>query len=493
MWAGVDDVGGRLLDAALAAAILAALGAGAVVVCRQPARRVRLVRALIAALLLLIPLKVLDLLPTLSLSGPLASVLGIGSEALPRSLRVAWLARGLTIAYGGGLLFGLAWLALGHVGLAWLVRRSHPAGPVGTEIYEELLASWGGKRTPPGLRVSSRVKRPVIVSRVVGSMILIPPSLDPESRDDLVCDTLRLGLLHELAHAEAGDPRHILLGRLAQGFWFFLPPVWWLTSVMRLDQEFLADRLAARRFGTPGDYASRLLDIASSSDHSAIPLPASEPSCEAEQVPDAEPEPYPESAPPARSQTFGSALFYRMRMLLHCPFAIELEPPRWWVGSVVVATVLLTLGSATLSLRPEDNAPIDRTSTTAFQLMSLVVPAQPSGSLGRAPLFELPLMLPEQFDLSLEVWGDAESLALTRVAGLPLALLGKEGTVPTDSRDGADWHTVRIRRDGRGGITLQLDDRPLLVPAGSLDLTTWLSLEAPPGQEGRFRFLNLVW
>ena len=48
---------------------------------------------------------------------------------------------------------------------------------------------------------------------------------------------------------------------MAQAIWFFLPHVWWLRSQFLIDQEFLADRSAAERYGTSSDYASSLLSL----------------------------------------------------------------------------------------------------------------------------------------------------------------------------------------------------------------------------------------
>ena len=71
-----------------------------------------------------------------------------------------------------------------------------------------------------------------------------------------------LGLLHELAHAEALDHPFGPAAALAQAIWFFLPPVWWIRDRMRLDPEFLADRRASP-VRDLGRYASSLVELAS--------------------------------------------------------------------------------------------------------------------------------------------------------------------------------------------------------------------------------------
>src|SRR4029079_15614907 len=88
--------------------------------------------------------------------------------------------------------------------------------------------------------------------------ILIPPDLDrPEA-----IERLRLSLVHELAHAERADPWFAWAGALAQAVWFPVPWVWWITRQMRLDQEFLVDRIAASEFGPFGSYATSLVELA---------------------------------------------------------------------------------------------------------------------------------------------------------------------------------------------------------------------------------------
>src|SRR5262249_53655914 len=158
---------------------------------------------------------------------------------------------------------------------------------------------------------------------------------------------LRLSLLHELAHVERFDHWFGMVASLAQSLWFFLPQVWWIRSQLSIDQEFLADRSAALRYGSSFEYASSLWMMAARSrlrggdGRSCRPVPAtvgiSQSRC-------------PGAAPVLLSSGSASAkvgisspLFQRILMLLHCPFAIEARTPRLWSWSSKIALVASSL------------------------------------------------------------------------------------------------------------------------------------------------------
>ena len=155
---------------------------------------------------------------------------------------------------------GAAWLLLGYWGVHWLCRHSEEPSAAARAIYEALEPGETTRRSRPTLRVSAKVQRPVLVG-MVRTTILIPSSYDhPSSSEEL----LKLSLLHEIAHAEQSDPWFGTVASLAQSVWFFLPHVWWLRSQLLIDQEFMADHSAARRYGTSSGYAASLLSLADS-------------------------------------------------------------------------------------------------------------------------------------------------------------------------------------------------------------------------------------
>jgi hypothetical protein len=123
-----------------------------------------------------------------------------------------------------------------------------------------------------------------------------------------------------------------------------------------------------------------------------------------------------------------------------------------------------------------------------FRVAKLDVPPKIAGALGRAPLFELPIRLPERFVLNVEIWADPRTLDRMRVAGLPL-----HRAQPASETSSAleTWHKVRVVRDGE--VSLFVDDQPVPLQDDHSSLTTWLSVEPAPDCEGRFRGLTLTW
>jgi len=486
----LERFGGLLVDASLSATILLGLTALAMIGCRQPVRRIFLARAAILSTLVLIPLAALAPVPPIPIdrllrqSGILAhpffsdhdpsqdrlTVQSAGSEgrqtmvggSLHRRL-IGPPPRWLVVLYLAGSATVLSGLLLGHWGLSWLMARSCDVSLQATELYTTLGTT--GHR--PRLRVSTRISRPVLVG-LFRPTILIPIELDlPESREKL-----RLSLLHELAHTERGDAWFGLFSSLAQVFWYFLPPLWWIRSQMRLDQEFLADRRAARNFGPFQSYAAGLLKIASG------PLEAGSP-----------------AAPQRSTRTTGaSALFQRMLMLVQCPFPIETHPPHWWSGLWVGLVVLGTLTASALTLRVSDPAGPGHGRTTAtvmpkqsFRMARFNVDANRHPS-DRPQVYHLPVPLPSYFDLKLEVWGNSESLAQTRVVGVRLR---KPHPDSEPNNAPLAWHQVRITRS-RDGLEVWLDQTPLLPPPEE-PLTATLSFELATHLSAQFRNVLLAW
>lgn len=506
MWVWVDHLTVLVLDASLSAATLLSLVALIMLGCQQPARRIRLARAAILCSLAIIPIVAFAPLPRFEPINALrdAGLLGTANgeraeiaaspvssgagQVVPTSdselvagdsvhawrlrwpLSSRWTGRVLTAAYLAGLTLGLALFVLGCWGLVFITSRSHDPSPTALALYNSLPFERNGRR--PRLRIATRIRRPVLLG-VFRQTILIPVDLDLTDASA----QLRLSLLHELAHSESADHWFSVAGSLAQAFWFFLPPLWWIRAQMRLDHEFLADRRAARGFGPLQSYASSLLDLAN-------------PNTAAGGAPIAAPVASDSSA------GTGSALFLRMLMLVRCPFAVEHRPPAWWCWLLPAVVIVAMLASSSLRLRWEEAGRQDTGQPTAkpvtgphsFRVARLTIPERSANSHGRAPVFELPMRLPARFDLALDVWGDAATLAHTRVAGLPLELANpsKSGAIAP-----AGWHRVTVART-QSGIALQVDGA-VIACAPDAVMTGWLSVEPAPDHPGQFQNLTLSW
>ena len=362
MWVWIDRAGPVLFDAALSTAIFLSAIVLAMLVCRQPSRRLAIARVALLASLAMIPLVALAPLPRLDLVNSFveSAFLPPSVSALPDSIdRPAsgallpeawanlpipddlqpylsgasqWLPRVLALLDLACVATGCAWLLLGFWGVHWLLRHSREPSQATQALYDRLNGGDTKGRPRPALRVSTRVQRPVVVG-MVRPTILIPSSYD-ESESD--AELLRLSLLHEIAHAEQSDSWFGTVASVAQTVWFFLPHVWWIRSQLLIDQEFLADRSAVRHYGTSSGYAASLLSLAESG-----PNPMSDPRGGVRTSIWSE----------IGNEGAGSPLFQRMLMLLYCPFRVEAHAPRsWsWIGRLTV--IAASIVAACLCIR----------------------------------------------------------------------------------------------------------------------------------------------
>jgi hypothetical protein len=465
-------LGGRIVDAGVAAGLIAGLVALAMIATRQPSRRRAIARAGILGILLTIPIACLHPFAPIDLAGPIrlgvATTLawigeltgGLRPIHWPSGLRPpSWLGRfvpiALLFAYFAAVLAGLGRMTLGWWGSGWIGRNSEPASPEAAAMYASLPYVSGRER--PRLRVSTRTRRPVLLG-TFRPTILIPPDLDAPD----AAESLRLTLLHELAHAEASDPWFGLAVELASAFWFWLPPLWWIRAQMRLDQEFLADRQASVAFGAKNRYASSLVEIAAS--------PARDGEASRER----------------RPKAAGTSLFPRVLMLVRCPFPVEASPPRWWKVTLVASTVIVLMLATSVTLRigvrgaQTPSPTVESLSVARFVLTSGGSPVAPT---------TLPIRLPPRFDLSFAVHATAAQLAQIRVLGYPL------GTEPRVDNSliqvPAQWHRVRLHREAET-LTLAVDAANLSpLPGRSAD--EWLTVQGTPDGSTVLSSIHLTW
>jgi hypothetical protein len=467
----LDRLGVLLLDAGVAALAWIGLMALAMVACGQPARRCALARATLLGALAVWPLVAWRPGPRIDLPALLRLVAAPGQGVAPvAAAQLAGTGRYLIAAYAIGVAVGLCWLALGWLGSAHLKRGTVRPGAGVLAAYERLAFPAG--RTRPRLASSPRVRRPVLAG-AFRLTIVLPRRLE----DDGTAQQVQLSLLHELAHAERHDPAYGLVAGLAQAFWFFLPPLWWVRRQMRLDQEFLTDHLAASAFGgCVTSYASSLVEMAG-------PQRA------------ASPEVRPGGAvvvPTDPGMRRGSALLLRVLMLVRCPFPVEPAPPWWWrlalaplaVLGVVTASSLSLSGHAA-SLRPSSAPAASRHGR--LDVPRLVLDAEPAGPPGASRRgCVLPIALPDRFELSLEY-------RLGPTTGSPVIELAGYTIRPTINNTPADgWTRLRLSR-GPGGVSCWLDDQPTPCQPGAEGARPFLQLRLAPGTEGQFRNLSLVW
>ncbi len=469
----VDRLGMLLLDGAVATTLLVGLVALGMIACGQPARRLFLARGAILASLAVVPLAAFAPIPRFPLAEPMFALAppaeaGRGADEprppRPGPLRPRW-TRGLVLTSLIGTTSGLIWLALGWLGTVRLVAGTVEASPESLAVFDAL--PFRGPARRPRLRVTPRLARPVLLG-FVRPIILIPTDLDQPDASG----PLRLGLLHELAHAGRLDPLFATMGALAQALWFFVPPVWWVRRQMRLDAEFLADRLATDGFGPAVSYASGLVGMAAP-DGVANPAPTLLP------------------GPPSA----GSALFQRVLMLVRCPFPVEPRPPWAWrllmvpilTGGTVLASGITLRGIATSFHQCFGGGPRHDHGRFTIARLSLH-PPQP-GPDGQVRPFTLVPHLPDRFELTVNVWAARADLPQIALAG---RWLGPAEVEPEDAAGEESFHEVRLVREG-AGLALWVDGR--LVPPGPRDLppTPFLTVQSAPPHSVRLRDLTLVW
>jgi hypothetical protein len=458
----LTTLGARIVDAAVAAAVVSGAIALAMMVTRQPSRRRALARAGVIGTLLVVPLvwsrpiAPLDLLEPARLA--LAPWIGLDQAGWPGW--AMWMAAAipviLLVSYIACVGFGVGRIALGGLGAVWIGRNSWAVSEESRAVYDSLPFTPG--RTRPALRVSARTGRPVLLG-TLRPTILIPPELDDAGESE----ALRLALLHELAHAEASDPWFALATELASVFWFWLPPLRWIGRQMRLDQEFLADRRASDRLGpSSARYASTLVEIAASRDASRADVI---------------------SAPAT-----GSALLQRVLMLVRCPFPVEVRPPRWWRALLGLATaaVLLLATGLTIRARAHQGGPAGK----APEARLVEIPRLTLDAKGHAPApTTVPLRLPPDFDLGFDVVGSPADLAQIEVLGHPLWDPETPGSSPFDDAP-RPRHVAFQRR--AGSLFLALDGGPFLVLPG-LSTGDRLTARGLPDSTTTLRSIRLSW
>jgi beta-lactamase regulating signal transducer with metallopeptidase domain len=393
-----------------------------------------------------------------------------------------WLPRSLTLIDLWCVGTGIAWLFLGFWGVRWLIRHSRAPSAAAAEIFDELLAEGAHRLSRPALRVTSRVQHPVVMG-FLHPTILIPSVLDEPGRDP---ELLRLSLLHEIAHADQWDPWFGTIASLAQTVWFFLPQIWWLRSQLLIDQEFLADRAAAIRYGTSSGYASSLLLMA-------------------EARPGLAPEGRPSSTvtkrAAAESSEVRSPLSQRVLMLLYCPFRVEARAPRSWSWTLRISLVLATLVAACLCVRrPHASAREHRQKHSAaspqFRVTDFTVEPLIFSKDGRVESHVMPVALPSEYVLSVEVLSTPAQLGKVRIAGHPLGGRAIPDELPhspvgvTDHEE--SWHHVRLVRQA-DQISLSIDGGPISVGSSPQTTTEWLTFEPSPERVTQFRNLVVEW
>lgn len=120
----------------------------------------------------------------------------------------------------------------------------------------DLLARRVRLSRPVALLESGVAAVPVVIGHL-RPVILMPVGL----LTGLPASHVEAILLHELAHIRRHDYLVNLLQTIAEGFLFYHPMVWWISSVMRAEREHCCDDLAVSLSGDAREYASALATL----------------------------------------------------------------------------------------------------------------------------------------------------------------------------------------------------------------------------------------
>lgn len=147
-----------------------------------------------------------------------------------------------------GFAGSLAWLGLGLVRVALLIRSGSPWQP---HVYFK-----NPMRRPVRILLCPWLRIPATAG------FFRPVLLLPESAPEWSEDRLRIVIAHEVAHIQRGDWLWQCLAQVACAIHFFNPLVWWATARLRAESETACDDFVIETGVEPTTYAQTLIDMA---------------------------------------------------------------------------------------------------------------------------------------------------------------------------------------------------------------------------------------
>jgi beta-lactamase regulating signal transducer with metallopeptidase domain/vacuolar-type H+-ATPase subunit E/Vma4 len=155
-----------------------------------------------------------------------------------------------------GMLVGLAWIALGRMGLARIRRR---ATPLASEEWRAILET---ERAHAGVEQRVTLLESHTVTSPVTWGVLSPVIVLPSAAHSWTLDRKRVVVMHEMAHIARRDSATQLAATLASIVYWVHPLVLLAARRLRAECERACDERVLE-LGTPAtDYAAHLLDVA---------------------------------------------------------------------------------------------------------------------------------------------------------------------------------------------------------------------------------------
>lgn len=397
----LNSLGGSLLDAGVASAVLLSASTLVVAACRQPARRIRLSR--------LAFLSSAAVIPWILISSPAnrvhftAGLVQTLAPDIPARATILFLLPRIALVLAS-VACGLAFTSI--VLTAWAVHRLIARTRPPRTATQTMLQQIANPRRPPALRVSGDVGGPMLIG-FVRPTIVIPAALE-----DANTPALPIALRHEWIHARHGDSRWSYVSALSQCLWFFVPAVVWLRRQMNIDQEYLADHASAQTNATPSEYAAELLNA-------TLPIQPVQPSGV--------------GAPAKRTRR--RPLIARISMLLHSPVPIEPHPPASWICLAIASftTAVLALGHVAASgvPLPFDAAPKPPPTAPYSARFATVVVSAPDLPRAAPAANTLLAHLPPRFECTLLI--SRESLRRANLQLFGISVTAPARSAPEDA------------------------------------------------------------
>jgi hypothetical protein len=199
-----------------------------------------------------------------------------------------------------------------------------------------------------------------------------------------------------------------------------------------------------------------------------------------------------------------------MMMLLHCPYPVEAGTPRMWSWTSRLAVVIAWITAACLVFRwPQASLALPTPAASAavcrFQVNDFVADPlhdEASGS-ERSLVYVLPVALPPNFDLDVELRSRETDLSRIQIAGhplgdpagatMPVQPPSDPGLTDAPGPDGSlDWHRVHLHGKNHR-ISVIVDGRTITGHSHVDSASHWLTIEPPPHLRAEFRHLKIYW
>lgn len=203
--------------------------------------------------------------PAANRTGRSESAPGLFAERASAAPRAMDVRRLLLLGWLAGTAAFLVYTLIGHVALRLMARRAQFTSDAAWEKRLRAAAQRLGMNSVPRVQVSDAVTIPLTFG-FLRPVLLLPSAAHgwTEARKHVV-------LLHELAHIVRRDALTQLFAALTCAVYWFHPLVWLGATRMRVERERACDDLVVASGTEPAEYASHLLDIATT----ARPMPAS--------------------------------------------------------------------------------------------------------------------------------------------------------------------------------------------------------------------------